>query len=317
MNFMDLLTTALVFFSIYGLAATSGLFSERSGIVNLSINGGMIIGALAYVVMSSKLIHSEEQGAIQLDLQIWMVLVSFLVAAIAAILITTLLSVAAINLNSDQTVVGTAINILAPIVAYIVLQSTFQKDNIQTGNIQILSSTLGYTSAMQPIVIVGILAGAVVLIMLAGWFVINKTTFGLRMRAAGENPHALAASGVSVKKIRHIAMIVSGMFAGLAGAVAASFAPTLSTFSNNVSGMGFVALSILIIGQWRTPWIILGAIGFSFLYSLADKMQVDFAENKWWIWMIPYASTIVVLPIVSKFSKVPKAVGIPYDKSKR
>lgn len=97
-----------------------------------------------------------------------MVLVAFLVAAIAAIAITTLLSVASINLNSDQTVVGTAINILAPIIAYIVLQATFKKDNLPTGNIQILSSSLGSTSAMPQIVIVGLLAGGVVLLMLIG-----------------------------------------------------------------------------------------------------------------------------------------------------
>lgn len=94
-----------------------------------------------------------------------MVLVSFLVAAISAIAITTLLSIAAINLNSDQVVVGTAINILAPILAYIVLQSSFHVDNIQTGYIQVQSSNVGYTSPLEPIIVVSILAGAVALVM--------------------------------------------------------------------------------------------------------------------------------------------------------
>lgn len=317
MIFFDILSTACVLFSIYMIASLSGLFAERSGTINLSINGGMIIGAMSYFLMARGMLYDPNVPEyMQLELTIPVLLSSVLIGMIGGMLITSLLSFAAINLKGDQVVVGTAINILAPVISLIAMYAATQEDHLKAPWYRILP-VFGSQTDMPTYMIALIIAFIILGIALLAWLLLNKTRFGLRIRAAGENPNALAAAGVSVLTVRHMAMLISGALAGLAGALAAALAPSLSTYYNNVSGMGFIALAILIMGQWRTIWMIIGALAISFLFATMEQYGVTLGNQQFLLKMVPYLGTVAILPLVSKWSKAPKAVGVPYDKAQR
>lgn len=291
--------------AIYSLASLSGLFAERSGTINLSINGGMIMGAVGYI-MTSKLIV-DDIGT----LEWWVPIIGLLVGVIFSILVTSLLSVAAINFRGDHIIVGTAINILAPIISLIIIIAISNGQQfIPTTSYQLITV---FTSDSLPAWLIQLIVMLSVAVLVGGLFYVMRfTSFGLRLRAAGENPHALAAAGVSVFKIRHLAMLISGALAGLSGAIAVSGFIKFSSYTSTIFGMGFIALAILILGQWRMQWVILGAVAFSAIYILAYVYGPEIDENQWYIYMVPYAVILITLPLFSAKSRAPKAEGIPY-----
>lgn len=300
-----------VLFAVYMLASASGLFAERSGTINLAINGGMIMGAVGYV-MASKLMIDE------IGYYTWYVpVVGIFTGMLLSIIITMFLSYASINLRGDQIIVGTAINVLAPIISLVIVISISNGQQfLPTSDYQTITN-IDQTSSLEAWHIQAMIAGAVSLLMVGLFFLMRKSTFGLRLRAAGENPHALAAAGVSVYKIRHLAMLISGALAGIAGALAVSSFIKFSSYTSSILGMGYIAISILILGQWRIQWIILGAAVFSAIYIVAYVYAPDLGENQWYMYMIPYASILITLPFISRRSNAPRAEGIPYVNSGR
>ena len=298
-----------ILLAVYALASSSGIFAERSGTINLSIEGGMIMGALGYVVTTKLFIQSGYEMAG------WIAFLGMLTGTLFGLIFTLLLSFTAINLRGNQVVIGTALNIAAPVISLLtIVMITSGQFTAPTNDIQI---TTNLNTKIESYQIQLIISGIVLFLMFALFLLIRKTRFGLRLRAAGENPKALAATGVSVIRVKHYGMIISGLLAGLAGALVVSTYSKFSSFTNSALGMGFIALSILILGQWRMQFTILGALLFATMFALVDHYSVQLGQNKYLLNIIPYAFTILVLPIISKWSKPPMAVGVPYYNSGR
>ena len=294
-----------ILLAIYSLASTCGLFSERSGTVNLAIEGGMTFGALGYVIVTYLI---TEKG--DTSLQVWMVLLGVITSIVFGIFITSFLSFTAINLRGNHVVIGTAINIMVPVISLaVVVLLTTGSFNVPMSKLQI---TTGIKSDLTPWQIQLIILGLVMMIMIYLYILMKKTRFGLRIRASGENPHALAATGVSVLKVKHYSMLIAGALAGFAGALAVSCYSKFSSYTNTSLGMGFIAIAILILGQWRIQWIIIGALVFSAMFAVVDRYSVNLAEYKYIFALIPYTFTILILPIISKYAKPPQAAGVPY-----
>lgn len=300
-----------ILMAVYMLASASGLFAERSGTINLSINGGMIMGAIGYI-MTSKLMV-DDIGHYE-----WYIpIVGIFVGVLMSMAITMLLSFASINLKGNQIIVGTAINVLAPIISLVIIIAISNgQQMLPTADFQTITN-ISQSSTLEAWHIQMIIFFVVGTLMVGLFLLIRKTNFGLRLRAAGENPHALAASGVSVYKIRHFALMISGALAGLAGAFAVSSFIKFSSYSSTILGMGYIALAILILGQWRMQWIMLGSLAFSAIYILAYVYGPDLDENQWFVYMIPYVSILITLPLISLRQQAPKAAGIPYENSGR
>ena len=176
-----------------------------------------------------------------------MPVVGVLVGIIFSILITSFLSVASINFKGDQVIVGTALNVIAPIISLLILIGISNGQQfVPTSDYQIITN---FNKDIPAYALQLIIMSVVLVVIGFLFYLIRFTTFGRRMRAAGENPHALAAAGVSVAKIRHIAMLISGALAGAAGALVVSSFIKFSSYSSSVFGMGFLALAILILGK--------------------------------------------------------------------
>lgn len=294
-----------ILLAVYALASGSGIFAERSGTINLSIEGGMIMGALGYVMSTRLLVDLSGY-----EMSWWIALVGILTSIVFGIIITSFLSFTAINLRGNQVVIGTAINIAAPVISLLtIVIITSGEFAVPTNDIQI---TTNLNDKIDTYVIQIIIAGIVLFIMLGLFILMRLTPLGLRLRAAGENPHALASTGVSVLKIKHIGMLFSGILAGLAGGIVVSAYSKFSSYTNTTLGMGFIALSILILGQWRMQFTILGSLVFAAMFATVDHFSVELGQNKFLLNLVPYTFTILVLPLISKWSKPPSANGVPY-----
>ncbi|MCC3161191.1 MAG: ABC transporter permease [Mollicutes bacterium PWAP] len=305
------LTGFVIISIVYMLASISGLFAERSGTINLSINGGMIVAAGAYAFTMYVLTHSNFGNGL-INFSIWMIFVGLLSSLIIGIMIGFLLSFATITLRSDQVITGTAINIIAPIITIIALWSLNSFSSIDMN--PYIMTTFSNLTTLEIAIITFVIFSILIFIL---WLIMKFTSFGLRLKSAGENPQALAMSGISVVKTKYIAILISSILSALAGFVWIALPGLSSSFNNNVEGIGFLALGILIIGQWRFHWVILSGILFSILYSVVHTYTEQFANAKYILYAIPYIGSIIALPLVSKYSRTPKAIGIPYINSGR
>lgn len=295
------------------ITALGGLFSERSGVVNIGLEGLMIVGSFTSAFVISKLQPIMPEGAIWLGL---------LAAVVVGAIFSLLHAFASINLNANQVISGTAINMIAGALTVFIARSV-----TGSGNIHITS---GFTRFNVPILskipIIGKLfftqtyasTWLVLLILLISGFVIYKTAFGLRLRACGEHPHAADAAGVNVYFIRYIGVMISGAFAALGGA--AILVTYSGEFNGSVAGLGFLALASLIFGQWK-PWGILGAtFFFGFASTLANVSQVVPALAVIpgiLLKVFPYVVTLIALVLFSKSSQAPKASGQPFEHGTR
>lgn len=280
------------------IIALGGLYSERSGIVNIGLEGLMGVGAFASAYFIS--INFESMGMTA----IWL---GLLIGALAGGLFSILHAFACINMKADQVISGTAINLLSAAVTVYLARLLTGSENIQ------IMSGIRKINGIYPTTYI------VILIVILSWYIIYKTKFGLRLRACGENPQAADSMGIKVLKIRYIGVIISGLLSGLGGAIVV--VTTSGQFgSTTYNGIGFLALAALIFGKWN-PWGVLGAAFFfgtartisnlSSLYeslsNLPDILLTTF----------PYVITIVALVIFSNNSAGPKAAGEPYDAGKR
>lgn len=295
------------------ITSLGGLICERSGVVNIGLEGLMIIGSFAGALSVSKLYPVMGAGALWAGLAI---------AMLAGALFSLLHAFASINLNANQVISGTAINMIAgSLTVY------FARYITGSGNIQIISGLARYDiPGLSKIPILGKLfftqtystTWLVLLILLGSWYMIYKTPFGLRLRSCGEQPHAADAAGVNVKLIRYAGVLFSGAFAGLGGAI---ILVTFSgEFNGSVAGLGFLALAALIFGQWKPLGILGATFFFGFASTLANVSQVVPALSEipgLILKAFPYVVTLIALVFFSKSSQAPKAAGEPFDQGKR
>lgn len=317
MDILYFIVQQTMFFAIPLLiVALGGMFSERSGVVNIALEGIMIIGGFASISFIA-LFQNSMSGQLLLILAV-------VVAGVSGGIFSLLHAFASINLKADQTISGTALNMFAPAFAVFVarmaqgIQQIQFNDTFHIGKVPVLGDIPFIGPLLfQNCYITTYLGFAIVI---ASEIVINHTKFGLRLRACGEHPQAADSVGINVFKIRYAGVIISGVLAGIGGLI--FVVPTSTNFNATVAGYGFLALAVLIFGQWRTSKILFAAFFFGTMKTFASAYSVipilkDMHISNEVYKMIPYIATLIILAFSSRNSQAPRAEGIPYDKGSR
>ena len=310
-----LIQYTLIFSSVLILVALGGCFSEHSGVINLGLEGVMVIGALGGALM----MRYAPAGVSGVGL----VLLTLLAAMIFGMIYASLLAVACINFKADQTIVGTALNLLGTAAA-----TVFVKAINTAANPNDVSSTIQYIEQKKAFIVnIGsfefnwfMLIALIALI--AAYVTLYKTRFGLRMMACGEHPQAADSVGINVYKMRWAGVLISGVLGGLGGICYILAGVSEWKFESGVAGFGFLALAVMIFGQWKPVRIGLAALLFGFFRALSNvyfgfdflvSLNIPGSVYN----MMPYVISLLVLALTSKKSRAPKAEGIPYDQGKR
>lgn len=311
-----LLQYTIIFASVLLLVALGGCFSERSGVINIGLEGIMVVGALGGALVMKYL--PVEAGAFA------MVSLTVLVSAIFGLLFSLLLAVASISFKADQTIIGTAMNMVAVAGATVAVKAM----NTAASGGNDVSSDIVYTHSKDLFLVrFGqfefnwfMLVALVCLVI--SYVVLYKTRFGLRLRSCGEHPQASASVGINVFKMRYAGVLISGLLGGIGGIVYITAGVSVWKFEYGVAGFGFLAMAVMIFGAWHPLKIAAAAVLFGFLRALGNVYAgFDFLSalnipsvvyN-----MLPYVISLVVLAFTSKKSRAPKAVGQPYEKGSR
>ncbi len=286
------------------LAALGGLFSERSGVINIALEGQMLAGAFTAAAVTYAADTRLGMGAASP----WVGLVA---AMLAGLFIAAIYAVSCIKFKADQVVSGAAINILMLGIPGFLSGALF----LSSGSTPQIPKD--HLLPQSPVVI----ALAILALVAAIWYVLYKTPFGLRLRSVGENPEAADAAGVSVTKIRYSGVLIAGVLAGLGGAYLSIGQSSLFT-RNMTAGRGFIALAALIFGKWRPVQTLLACLLFGFTEAVSIQMRGSFKLPSGedipvqFVEMVPYVLTIVVLAGFIGSSRPPRALGIPYQKEK-
>jgi simple sugar transport system permease protein len=294
-------------------ASLGGLYSERSGVVNIGLEGLMVVGSFTSAMVISSLQSSFGPAAL------WIGLAAAMVVGAA---FSLLHAVASINLKANQVISGTAINMIAGALTVFLARHITGSGNVRItmGFIQRDIPVLSDIPVLGPLFFTKTYASTwLVLVLVAlSWVVIYKTPFGLRLRACGEHPQTADAAGISVYRMRYIAVMISGALAGLAGAVI--LVTYSSEFNGSVSGLGFLALAALIFGQWKPAGILGATFFFGIAATVANVSQVipEFSRIPGLLLKaFPYVVTLMALVLFSKSSQAPRAAGEPFDQGKR
>ncbi|MDR1930792.1 MAG: ABC transporter permease [Treponema sp.] len=317
MSVLYFLIQQTMFFSIPLLiVALGGMFSERSGVINIALEGIMILGAFAGVLFISTFQDAVPGQPI--------LFLAVLVSALTGVLVSLLHGYASINMKADQIISGTAINMLAPAISIYIarmIRTVQQIPFVNQFRIE-KAPVLGSIPLMGPLFFQNTYITTYLgfIILIASALLLYKTRFGLRLRSCGEHPQAADAAGINVYRMRYAGVMLSGALAGLGGLV--FIIPTSTQFNAEVSGYGFLALAVLIFGQWRPGRILIAAFFFGLMKAVASSYSgISFMKNipvpSYVYKMIPYIATLVVLAFTSRKSQAPKAEGIPYDKGSR
>ncbi|EGV00221.1 sugar ABC transporter permease protein [Mycoplasmopsis columbina SF7] len=312
---------AILFFCILSVGAIAGMFTEKVGIVNISINGMMIFGALGYLLIS----HAANKAQLGAGANIALSLVATVIGLLFGAVTSLLFGYATIKLKSSQTISGFAFNLLATGIA-LVFMGTFGDAKKLNNSFQNLafSPTVTSTSSGQTLSysfeVISLQIVLTILVIVLGYLALYKTKWGLRFRSIGENPQAADVAGVNVTKYKWQGVIISGILASLAGTFFAQATNNQTfLFNGDVAGLGYVALAIMIVGQWNILIIALASIIFSiflgFSYSTPYINSLKKASDV--LLIFPYLLTLIVVIFMSKRSNAPAAAGIPYDKSQR
>ena len=311
-----LLQYTLLFSSVLLLVALGGCFAERSGVINIGLEGIMVIGALGGA-LAMKFLAGSVSAPI-------MILATILASALFGMLFSLLLAVAAINFKADQTITGTAMNMLATAAATVAVKAM----NTAASGGNDVSSEIVYTSGREMLMLrigefnLNWFMVVALVCLIASYVALYKTRFGLRLRACGEHPQAADSVGVSVYKMRYAGVLISGILGGLGGIVYITAGVNSWKFENGVAGFGFLALAVMIFGAWHPLKIALAALLFGFCRALGNVysgfpfllvLNIPSVVYN----MLPYIISLVVLIFTSKKSRAPKAEGIPYDKGSR
>ncbi len=310
-----LIQYTLIFSSVLVLVALGGCFAEHSGVINLGLEGIMVIGALGGALMMRYLPANLPAGI--------MVVLVMLGAVVFGVIYSCLLGIASINFKADQTIVGTAMNMLGTAGATVIVKAINMSADPNN-----VSSTIQYAGAKRAFIVsIGsfefnwFMLVAVAALIVA-YIVLYKTRFGLRLMACGEHPQAADSVGINVYKMRWAGVLISGGLGGLGGICYILAGVSEWRFEYGVAGFGFLSLAVMIFGQWKPARIAWAAVlfglfralsnvytGFPFLTALPIPSSV---YN-----MLPYIISLLVLAFTSKKSRAPKAEGIPYDKGQR
>ncbi len=310
-----LLQYTLIFASVLMLVALGGCFSEHSGVINIGLEGIMVIGALGGALMM-KFMPAGAPAVL-------VILLVILAAVGMGLIYSLLLAVAAINFKADQTLVGTAMNLLGTAGATVFVKALNTAESVDN-----VSSIIQYIGPKKAFLVnIGSFEFnwfmLIALIALAAsYIVLYKTRFGLRLCACGEHPQAADSVGINVYKMRYAGVLISGVLGGLGGIVYITAGVSEWKFENGVAGFGFLALAVMIFGQWKPTRIALAALLFGFFRALGNvytafnflaALQLPSSVYN----MLPYIISLIVLAFTSKKSRAPKAEGIPYDKGQR
>lgn len=324
--FYNIVQSVLVAMTPLLVVALGGMFSERSGVVNIALEGIMIMGAFATAVVLVNFINV-------IPMQYLFVL-AILVAGIAGAIFSLMHAYAAVSMQANQVISGTALNLLIVPLAATLIKAVRRLDStwIEWGG---RSFIIREVPILSNIPIIGdiffkniFLSFYIALIILfVSYYVLFKTKFGLRLRACGENPHAADSLGINIYKMRYAGVVISGFLAGIGGSI---FLLTINATSFRadsmaVSGFGFLALAVLIFGNWNPRRIFFAALFFAFfrtvdanftiLNGLIDNALPIVYRNLFK--MVPYVATLVLLVFTSKRSQAPKAVGKVYEQGER
>ena len=316
-----LLQYTLTFASVLILVALGGCFSEHSGVINLGLEGVMIMGALGGALAMRYMPTGSSAFS--------MLIAVLLAAALAGTVYSSLLAVACINFKADQTIVGTALNMLGTAGATVIVKAINTAANPDD-----VSSTIQYAGAKKAFLVnIGSFEFSwfmlvTLLLLIAAYVALYKTRFGLRLMACGEHPQAADSVGINVYKMRYAGTTISGALAGMGGFVYA-LTTANCTANGDVAGFGFLALAVMIFGNWKP----LNIAGASLLFGLFKCIAAAYSsldingDGVYWLAeigisshvyrMLPYLITLVVLAFTPKKSRAPKAEGIPYDKGQR
>ena len=294
-----LIQYTILYASVLILVALGGCFSEHSGVINLGLEGIMVMGALGGALTMKYMIGYPPAV---------IVILTILAAAVTGLVFSALLAVACINFKADQTIVGTALNMLGLAAATVIVKAINIAENPDN-----VSATVQYIAQKKSFLVnIGgfefnwmMLVALVILI--AAYIVLYKTKFGLRLMACGEHPQAADSVGINVYKMRWSGVLISGVLGGLGGIMYIIAGASEWQFEAGVAGFGFLALAALLFGLFRALASVYS--GFDFLLSL----QISGSVYK----MLPYIISLIVLALTSKRSRAPKAEGIPYEKGQR
>ena len=310
-----IIPTVLFYSAPLILTALGGVFSERSGVVNIGLEGLMVMGAFVGIVFN--LTFADVFGAATP----W---ISIIVAAIVGGIFSILHAVASVSFRADQVVSGFAINVLALGVGVFLTKQWYDKgqtDMVTEPFFRTDIPLLADIPIIGPMFFKGIYLTSYLAIIIAiiSWYVLYRTAFGVRLRAVGEHPMAADTNGINVFKMRYIAVILSGVLGGLGGSV---FALTIvSNFSHStIVGQGFISLAAVIFGKWHP----LGAMGAALFFGFAQSLSVvsgsiPLLENVPQVFLLiaPYVLTILALAGFIGRAEAPKANGVPYIKGSR
>lgn len=323
----NVLSSTIVFAVPLLLVALGGMFSERSGVINIALEGIMIVGALASC-LTLRAMDSSGFGAANPQLAVF---IAILVAGVVGLFYSLFLAFAAINLKADQTIGGTALNQFAPAFAIVVtwaIQGQGQTQIQIPTWVRITRESLGLAPADQSFFnnlifkYFYLTTPVAILLLVLSYVVLFRTKFGLRLRACGEHPQAADSVGINVYRMRYAGVLISGVLGGLGGIVYIIAGVSEWKFENGVAGFGFLALAVMIFGQWKPTRIALAALLFGLFRALGNVYTgFDLLKNlnlpSSVYNMLPYIVSLVVLAFTSQKSRAPKAEGIPYDKGMR
>lgn len=312
MDVVYFIVQQLMFFMIPLLVvALAGMFSERSGILNIALDGTMIVGAFCGTFFINQT-QDAWSGQSQL-------LVALLIAGISGLMFMLFHAYASVTLNASQIISGISLILIAPALAIylarvlfgyqrVFFENTFLIKKIPIlGDIPVIGQ-LFFTNTYTHIWIS-------ILILIISYVVVFKTKFGLRLRACGENPYAADSVGINVRKMRYYGVLISGFLAGMGGLI--FVVPTTNMFMGNVAGYGFLAIAVLVFGQWKPFRIFIS----SFLFALAKTIASSYTAipalvalglSSYIYKMLPYLFTVIMLILTSKNPQAPKAAGKPY-----
>lgn len=326
---------SLIFlFIVFGIGFTlgsfGGMFSECSGIINISLDGSMLVGAFSGILFIQQIYGAMSGSSLLND---WffvnfIYILGLLMAALVGIAFSFLLSFISIRFKADQTIVGTAMNSLASAIVLILNTIHLAKDepNMKTSmSFNVMNYQTGsefFNGAFSNINITALIGVILIFVLI---FLMNKTRFGLRLRACGENPAAADSVGINVNKMRYIGTAIGSAAASIGGFVIFSCLRLGEwNLASGVFGYGFLVLAIEILGNWKAVNITLASLFFAAFFSFSNFMVTAFSgqwnnpiNSKAFYNMLPYLLAFLSLIVFSKKSHAPKAEGIPYDKSSR
>jgi len=305
----------ILFACILMLVALGGCFAEHSGVINLGLEGIMVMGAMGGALMMRFMPDGTSAFMI--------IVLTILAAIICGLIYSTLLAVAAIHFKADQTIVGTAMNMLGTAAATVIVKSinTINDPDDHSSIVQYIDEKKAFIVNIGGFEFSWFIVVAIIALIIS-YVVLYKTRFGLRLMACGEHPQAADSVGINVYKMRWAGVLISGVLGGLGGIMYVTTGVSEWKFEYGVAGFGFLALAVMIFGKWKPQNIAMAALLFGFFRALSNVyFGIDFLAGlnipSGVYNMLPYVVSLIVLAFTSKHSAAPKAEGIPYDKGQR